>query len=72
MPKLTSLLQMQWEETQDNLKLTMARNVQGLHAPMRILMERKIVGFVRALSLLPFCHSCPLPIPVRSCYLDRP
>ncbi|KAF7986209.1 hypothetical protein HWV62_38640 [Athelia sp. TMB] len=34
-----------WEETQDNLKLTMARNVQGLHAPMRVLMERKIVGF---------------------------
>ncbi|KAG7090736.1 hypothetical protein E1B28_009826 [Marasmius oreades] len=32
-----------WEETQDNLKLTMMRNAYGLHAPMRILMERKIV-----------------------------
>ncbi|ESK98175.1 hypothetical protein Moror_354 [Moniliophthora roreri MCA 2997] len=33
-----------WEETQDNLKLTMMRNVHGLHAPMRLLMERKIVS----------------------------
>ncbi|EKM60334.1 uncharacterized protein PHACADRAFT_246196 [Phanerochaete carnosa HHB-10118-sp] len=34
-----------WEETQDNFKLTMQRNVYGLHAPVRQLMERKIVGF---------------------------
>ncbi|KAF8557364.1 hypothetical protein OG21DRAFT_1482245 [Imleria badia] len=33
-----------WEETQDNLKLTMLRNVYGLHAPARLLMERKIVA----------------------------
>jgi proteasome maturation protein len=32
-----------WEETQDNLKLTLHRNTYGLHAPMRLLMERKIV-----------------------------
>lgn len=36
----------QWEETQDNLKLTMQRNLYGLHAPIRLMMERKIVGFV--------------------------
>ncbi|KAJ7480101.1 proteasome maturation factor UMP1 [Mycena galericulata] len=33
-----------WEETQDNLKLTLQRNLHGLHAPMRLLMERKIVA----------------------------
>ncbi|KAG9314702.1 proteasome maturation factor UMP1 [Chiua virens] len=33
-----------WEETQDNLKLTMLRNLHGLHAPARLLMERKIVA----------------------------
>jgi hypothetical protein len=36
----------QWEETQDNLKLSMQRNIYGLHAPMRSLMERKIVADV--------------------------
>jgi len=33
-----------WDETQDNVKLNMLRNAQGLHAPMRVLMERKIVS----------------------------
>ncbi|PPQ98905.1 hypothetical protein CVT24_003536 [Panaeolus cyanescens] len=33
-----------WDAAQDNLKLTMERNVFGLHAPMRKLMERKIVS----------------------------
>ncbi|KAI0726061.1 proteasome maturation factor UMP1 [Fomitopsis betulina] len=33
-----------WEATQDNLKLTMQRNIFGLHMPMRTLMERKIVS----------------------------
>ncbi|KAJ6627008.1 proteasome maturation factor UMP1 [Mycena sp. CBHHK59/15] len=33
-----------WEETQDNLKLTLQRNIHGMHAPMRLLMERKIVS----------------------------
>ncbi|KAF7784523.1 hypothetical protein Agabi119p4_688 [Agaricus bisporus var. burnettii] len=32
-----------WEETQDRTKLTMLRTVYGMHAPMRLLMERKIV-----------------------------
>ncbi|KAH9931278.1 proteasome maturation factor UMP1 [Fomitopsis serialis] len=34
----------QWDATQDNLKLTMQRNTFGLHMPMRMLMERKIVS----------------------------
>ncbi|KIK70346.1 hypothetical protein GYMLUDRAFT_65582 [Collybiopsis luxurians FD-317 M1] len=42
-----------WEETQDNFKLTMLRNTQGLHAPMRLLMERKIVGANPHMSVLP-------------------
>jgi len=33
-----------WDETQRSLKLTMHRNIYGLHAPMRQLMERKIVS----------------------------
>ncbi|KAF9503976.1 hypothetical protein BS47DRAFT_1308997, partial [Hydnum rufescens UP504] len=33
-----------WEETQDNLRLNLARNIFGMHAPMRQLMERKIVA----------------------------
>ncbi|KAJ3506165.1 hypothetical protein NLJ89_g7018 [Agrocybe chaxingu] len=33
-----------WEATQDNLKLTLERNLYGMHAPMRRLMERKIVA----------------------------
>jgi len=33
-----------WEATQDNLKLNLQRNVHGMHAPMRLLMERKIVS----------------------------
>lgn len=38
---------MQWEETQDSLRLNLARNMFGMHAPMRQLMERKIVASVR-------------------------
>ncbi|KAF8323366.1 proteasome maturation factor UMP1 [Clavulina sp. PMI_390] len=33
-----------WEETQDNLRLNLQRNMYGLHMPMRHLMERKIVA----------------------------
>lgn len=36
----------QWEETQDNLKMSMLRNLYGVHAPARLLMERKIVAAV--------------------------
>jgi hypothetical protein len=37
----------QWDETQDNLRLNIQRNVWGIHAPMRLLMERKLVSRVR-------------------------
>ncbi|KIM47965.1 hypothetical protein M413DRAFT_439661 [Hebeloma cylindrosporum] len=33
-----------WEATQDNLKLNLERNLYGMHAPMRRLMERRIVA----------------------------
>ena len=36
----------QWEETQDNLKLNLQRNLYGMHLPVRQLMERKVVGMV--------------------------
>ncbi|KAG8919432.1 hypothetical protein FRC02_001676 [Tulasnella sp. 418] len=42
-----------WEETQDNLKLTLQRNMYGIHAPVRLLMERKIVGFNPHMPALP-------------------
>lgn len=29
------------------MKLTLQRNIEGLHAPVRLLMERKIVSSVR-------------------------
>jgi len=37
---------LQWDATQDNLKLTLERNLYGMHAPMRRLMERRIVASV--------------------------
>ena len=43
----------QWEATQDNLKLTLERNLFGMHAPMRRLMERKIVANVRCIEFAP-------------------
>ncbi|KAG8833142.1 hypothetical protein FRC17_011262 [Serendipita sp. 399] len=33
-----------WERTQDELKLNLYRNVYGLHAPVRLMMERKLVA----------------------------
>ena len=36
----------QWDETQDNLKMTLQRNLFGLHLPVRQMMERKIVAAV--------------------------
>ncbi|KAF8887756.1 proteasome maturation factor UMP1 [Infundibulicybe gibba] len=42
-----------WEETQDNLKLNLQRNLYGMHAPMRLLMERKIVNTCPPMPGLP-------------------
>ncbi|THH11382.1 hypothetical protein EW145_g696 [Phellinidium pouzarii] len=33
-----------WEETQDNLQLTFQRHIYGVHAPIRLMMERKIAS----------------------------
>jgi len=45
--KSTSAIQQRlerWEEVQDQLKLTLQRNMYGLHMPVRQMMERKIVA----------------------------
>jgi len=42
-----------WEQTQDNMKLTLQRNIYGMHAPMRLLMERKIVSHNPHMPALP-------------------
>lgn len=41
----------QWQEAQDNLKFTMQRQAYGIHMPVRQLMERSLVGQVRAAFL---------------------
>lgn len=35
-----------WDETRDNLKLTMGRNVYGMGVPLRTMMERKVISYV--------------------------
>ncbi|KAF8640595.1 hypothetical protein AX17_000257 [Amanita inopinata Kibby_2008] len=42
-----------WEATQDNLRLNLKRNVYGMHAPMRLLMERKLVATNLHMPVLP-------------------
>ncbi|CAG8472340.1 2052_t:CDS:2 [Paraglomus occultum] len=42
-----------WEETQTNLKLTFERRIFGLHAPMRRMMEKKIVSNIQRFPGLP-------------------
>lgn len=34
----------QWDATRENLHLTLERNMYGLHAPVRLEMERQLVG----------------------------
>lgn len=34
--------QKQWKETQDNLNMQIARQVYGMHAPIRMMMNRQI------------------------------
>ncbi|GAA5954293.1 hypothetical protein JCM3765_005342 [Sporobolomyces pararoseus] len=33
-----------WEQTRENLHMTLERNMYGLHAPVRQMMERQLVG----------------------------
>ncbi|KAI9512292.1 proteasome maturation factor UMP1 [Russula earlei] len=42
-----------WDDTQRNLKLTMHRNIYGLHAPIRQLMERKVVSYDPHMPAMP-------------------
>ncbi|KAL1918590.1 uncharacterized protein VTP21DRAFT_2612 [Calcarisporiella thermophila] len=42
-----------WEETQQSLKLEMHRRVYGIHAPVRLLMEKNIVAQMQRLPGLP-------------------
>lgn len=39
-----TVVTIQWEETEENLHLTLQRQLYGLHAPIRRLMERDIVA----------------------------
>ncbi|GAB5592887.1 hypothetical protein Unana1_07787 [Umbelopsis nana] len=42
----------QWKETQDNLNLQLARQVYGMHAPIRMMMNRQIASQHMRNSLL--------------------
>jgi len=43
----------QWEEHQDKIRMTILRNTQGLHAPMKLMMERRAASQVGRLPCLP-------------------
>lgn len=40
-----------WDETRDNLKLTVQRNIHGMGAPIRTMMERKAISYVSCNSM---------------------
>ncbi|KAF9792269.1 proteasome maturation factor UMP1 [Thelephora terrestris] len=42
-----------WEETRDNTKLTLMRNLYGVSLPLQIMMERKIVAKSAHMPALP-------------------
>jgi Proteasome maturation factor UMP1 len=48
--------QKQWKETQDNLNMQLARQVYGMHAPIRMMMNRQIATEV--LYLLSYLQKC--------------
>ncbi|CAO3642196.1 unnamed protein product [Cunninghamella echinulata] len=43
----------EWNENQWELKLSMARQTYGLHAPIKMMMEREIVSKRQRLPVLP-------------------
>ncbi|KAF9582725.1 hypothetical protein BGW38_010838 [Lunasporangiospora selenospora] len=43
----------EWDDTQLELKMNLARNMYGMHAPIKFAMERKLVTQARGLSMLP-------------------
>ena|SRR6266550_73589 len=54
---------LQWDFTQDNLRLNLKRDVYGIHLPMRLLMERKLVSAVRFILFILFVNQCPIAEP---------
>jgi proteasome maturation protein len=42
-----------WDETQDDMKLEISRRIFGIHAPVRLLMERSLVSQTRRHPALP-------------------
>lgn len=43
----------EWENTQEELKMNLARNMYGMHAPIKMAMERSLVVKARGPSMLP-------------------
>ncbi|KAF9917782.1 hypothetical protein BX616_011316 [Lobosporangium transversale] len=43
----------EWENTQEDLKMSLARNMYGMHAPIKMAMERQLVIKARGPSMLP-------------------
>jgi len=42
-----------WNEHQDKIRMTVLRNTQGVHAPFRLMMERRAASQVSRLPFLP-------------------
>ncbi|PFH54699.1 hypothetical protein AMATHDRAFT_239 [Amanita thiersii Skay4041] len=42
-----------WESSQDSIRLNLKRDIYGMHAPMRLLMERKLVASTPHIPVLP-------------------
>ncbi|KIL70598.1 hypothetical protein M378DRAFT_94973 [Amanita muscaria Koide BX008] len=42
-----------WDLAQDSLRLSMKRDIHGMHAPLRLLMERKLVSADHHMPALP-------------------
>jgi len=45
-----------WNEHQDKIRMTVLRNTQGVHAPFRLMMERRAASQVSRLPFLPSHH----------------
>ncbi|KAG0100186.1 hypothetical protein BGZ93_003652 [Podila epicladia] len=43
----------EWDNTQLELKMNMARNLHGMHAPIKMAMEQSLVTKARGVSMLP-------------------
>ncbi|KAF9956429.1 hypothetical protein BGZ65_002737 [Modicella reniformis] len=43
----------EWENTQEELKMSLARNTFGMHAPIKMAMERSLVIKAHGPSMLP-------------------